>query len=301
MVSDSQASSIELPPLKDPTVPGRVTGKILVVDDDPELQVLIRAGLESDGHAVLQALDPGAGLEALNREVVDLVITDFMMPGMNGVEFLEQLRGHHPDLKCIMMTGYGDPEAVVGALREHVADFLRKPFTLTELRAAVEDALALDSTPQIEVLSACPQWIELRVPCRLSAVPILQKLLIQLKADLPAETRDEIALAFREMLNNAIEYGCKLDPSKYVTVSYVRLKRAVIYGIKDPGEGFYPAQLEHAAFGNTSDDLLHHAALREERGMRAGGFGLLITHKLVDEVIYNERRNEVIFVKYINE
>jgi len=276
-------------------------GKILVVDDDPEVQTLIRSLLEAEGHTVLQAMEPDVGLAALDREDVDLVITDFMMPKMNGVEFLERLRLRHPDLKCIMMTGYSNEVAVVGALREHVADFLSKPFTLVELRVAIQTALALDSTPEIEVLSARPQWIELRVPCTLTAVPILQKLLMQLKTDLPQETRDEIALAFREMLNNAIEYGGKLDPTKYVTVSYVRLKRAVIYGIKDPGQGFDLGQLEHAAVCNPSGDLIRHALIREERGMRAGGFGILITHQLVDELIYNERRNEVIFVKYIKD
>ncbi len=275
-------------------------GKILVVDDDPELQNLVRAGLEAEGHTVLQALDPALGLDTLNSEFFDLVITDFMMPKMNGVEFLERLRQRHPDLKCIMITGYGNTDVVVGALRKHVADFLSKPFTLAELRNAVKSALALDSTPEIEVLSAHPQWIELRVPCTLAAVPIVQKLLMQLKTDLPQETRDEISLAFREMLNNAIEYGGKLDPSKYVTVSYVRLKRAIIYGIKDPGEGFDPEQLEHAAVKNPNGDMLRHTVIREERGLRAGGFGILITHQLVDELIYNERCNEVIFVKYID-
>src|SRR2546422_1417052 len=75
-------------------------GKILVVDDDPELQTLIRSSLESDGHTVLQAMEPDVALAALDREAVDLVITDFMMPKMNGVEFLERLRLRHPDLKC---------------------------------------------------------------------------------------------------------------------------------------------------------------------------------------------------------
>ncbi len=276
-------------------------GKILVVDDDPEMQKLIMAALEADGHAVVQALDPAEGLALLASEPVDVVITDFMMPKMNGVEFLERLRLDHRNQKCIMITGYGTTDAIVGALREQVCDFLPKPFTIAELRGAVSNALAATSTPEIEVVSARPEWIELRVPCRLTAVPLVQRLLLQLKADLPQETCDSIALAFREMLNNAIEYGGKLDPKKFVTVSYLRLKRAILYRITDPGEGFTMERLDHAAVANPSDNLLRHSVIREQRGLRGGGFGILITSQLVDELVYNEKRNEVVFVKYIDE
>jgi len=276
-------------------------GKILVVDDDPDMQKLILTALQADGHAVVQALDPAEGLALLASEPVDVVITDFMMPKMNGVEFLERLHLDHRDQKCIMITGYGTTDAIVGALREQVCDFLPKPFAIAELRGAVKSALAATSTPEIEVVSARPEWIELRVPCRLSAVPLVQRLLLQLKGDLPQGTRDSIALAFREMLNNAIEYGGKLDPKKFVTVSYLRLKRAILYRIKDPGEGFIMERLEHAAVTNPSDNLLRHTVIREQRGLRGGGFGILITSQLVDELVYNEKRNEVVFVKYIDE
>jgi len=274
-------------------------GKILVVDDDPLLHEVIQAALATEGHTLRHASDGEQGLEMLGREPVDLVLTDFMMPGMDGVEFLERLRRGHPDLKCIMMTGHGTSEAVIGALCKRVCDFLSKPFTISELRTAVGAALKACPVVEIEVVSAKPEWIELRIPCDLAAVPPLQKLLTQLKADLPEETREAIAYAFREMLNNAIEHGGKLDPTKYVEVSYVRLKRAIIYWIKDPGEGFDPTQLEHAAVNNPSDDPFRHVLVRDEKGLRAGGFGILLTNQLVDELVYNERRNELMFIKYL--
>jgi anti-sigma regulatory factor (Ser/Thr protein kinase) len=101
------------------------------------------------------------------------------------------------------------------------------------------------------------------------------------------------------MLNNAIEHGGKLDPAKQVEVIYVRLARAVIYWIRDPGEGFDLSQLEHAAVNNPSSDPFRHVLVRDELGMRAGGFGILLTNQLVDELVYNERRNEVMFIKYL--
>jgi CheY-like chemotaxis protein/anti-sigma regulatory factor (Ser/Thr protein kinase) len=274
-------------------------GKVLVVDDDPALHQVIEGALVKEGHALLHATEGRKGIELLEREKIDLAIIDYVMPGMDGLEFLEHVRDRRPELKAIMITAFGTPEAVLGALRQKICDFLVKPFGVADIRAAVRAALDEHSTPEIEVISGEPHWVQLRVPCDLAAVPILQKLLIQLKADLPEDTREAIAYAFREMLNNAIEHGGKLDPTKYVEVLCVLTKRAIIYWIKDPGEGFDPSALEHAAVNNPAGDPFHHVSVRDEKGLRAGGFGILMADQLVDELVYNERRNEVMFIKYL--
>ncbi|MBO0721912.1 MAG: response regulator [Blastocatellia bacterium] len=273
--------------------------KILVVDDDPALHQVLEEALRSDGHTLLHTIDAKKGLEMLERENVDLALIDYVMPEMDGFEFLDKLRSKHPQLKAIMITGYGTPEAVLSALRKQVCDFLVKPFSLSDLRAAVSTALHEDKIIKIEVISALPEWVQLRVPCDLAAVPLLQRMLIQLKADLPEDTREAMAYAFREMLNNAIEHGGKLDPTKFVEVLCVRLKRAIIYWIKDPGEGFDPEKLEHAAVNNPTGDPFRHVTIRDEKGLRAGGFGILLTRQLIDDLVYNERRNELMFVKYL--
>ncbi|MFN0110772.1 MAG: response regulator [Blastocatellia bacterium] len=274
--------------------------QILVVDDDPTLHELIKGALNGDGHSLLHAFSGREGLDMLRRDQFDLAIIDFVMPEMDGGEFLEELRRDHPDLRAVMITAFGMPEAVLVAMRKRVCDFLTKPFSIADLKATVGAALGDEIPVQIEVLSADPHWVQLRVPCDLAAVPILQKLLMQLKADLPEETREAMAYAFREMLNNAIEHGGKLDPTKFVEVACVRTKRAIIYWIKDPGEGFNPAQLEHAAVNNPAGDPFRHVSIRDEKGLRAGGFGILMVNQLVDELVYNERRNELMFVKYLS-
>jgi CheY-like chemotaxis protein/anti-sigma regulatory factor (Ser/Thr protein kinase) len=239
------------------------------------------------------------GLEILSREPVDLVIADLRMPMMDGVEFLQRLRHDHPKLKCIAMAGHGVTD-ITRLFRQHVCAFLNKPFTAEELRSAVTSALGGCAAADVEVLSARPAWVELRVPCDLAGVPPLQELVSQLQVDLPNEVREAVAFAFREMLNNAIEHGCRLDRAKRVEVRYVRFKRSTVCWIKDPGEGFDPARLEHAAIGNPNDDPFRHVFVREQRGLRSGGFGLLVTNQLVDELVYNEQHNELMFVKYLS-
>ncbi|MGH9846828.1 MAG: response regulator [Blastocatellia bacterium] len=274
-------------------------GKILVVDDDPAMHEIIEGAFAGTGHSLFYAHSGKEGIELLSREPFDLALIDYVLPDLNGLEILDHLNRGYPGLKAIIITAYGTPETVLGALRQRVCDFLVKPFSIVDLRAAVNAAFDDAPPSQIEVISAEPHWVQLRVPCDLAAVPWLQKLLMQLKADLPEETREAMAYAFREMLNNAIEHGGKLDPTKYVEVLCVRLKRAIIYWIKDPGEGFDPGALEHAAVNNPSTDPFRHVTVRDEKGLRAGGFGILLTNQLVDELVYNERRNELMFVKYL--
>jgi DNA-binding response OmpR family regulator len=272
---------------------------VLVVDDDPTTHQIVEAALAETGYRVIGVNDAEAALALLEREAVALALVDYLLPNMNGLELIERLRQHFPQLPSIMITAFGTPEAVLGAMRERVDDFLLKPFTLNELRASVSAALEDHHPLKIEILSAHPEWVHLRVPCDLTAVPWLQKLLMQLKADLPENVREAMAYAFREMLNNAIEHGGKLDATKFVEVSCIRLKHAIIYHIKDPGEGFQIETLEHAAVNNPSEDPFRHVSIRDEKGLRAGGFGILLTNQLVDELVYNERRNELMFVKYL--
>jgi anti-sigma regulatory factor (Ser/Thr protein kinase) len=101
-------------------------------------------------------------------------------------------------------------------------------------------------------------------------------------------------------MNNAIEWGGKLDPDRKVRISCVRAKRMLLYRIADPGEGFDIDKLQHAAISNPSDSPIQHAIIREEKGLRPGGLGLMMTRSLVDELIYNEARNEVILIKYLD-
>jgi hypothetical protein len=73
----------------------------------------------------------------------------------------------------------------------------------------------------------------------------------------------------------------------------------VIYRIADPGKGFKTEELDHAAI-NHPDDPIEHMNIRMQKGLRPGGFGILMVRAKVDELIYNEKQNEVVFVKYLD-
>jgi len=117
---------------------------------------------------------------------------------------------------------------------------------------------------------------------------------------IPEAEKDKVIFAFKEILINAMEHGAHFDPSQHVEISFIRARRAIACRVKDPGKGFSLEELRHAAAGSSPDDLFSHARVRDERGMRPGGFGILLAKKLVDELIYNEKGNEVILVKYLH-
>src|SRR5215469_17658007 len=83
-------------------------------------------------------------------------------------------------------------------------------------------------------------------------------------------------------------------------ISFIRARRAVACRVKDPGQGFSLEELRHAAINSPADDLISHTLVREEQGLRPGGFGLMMAKKLVDELIYNEQGNDVLLIKYIH-
>lgn len=273
---------------------------ILVTDDDAATRQMIRGILKKYGYKVSTASDGVAALRAIRKKKFDLVLLDIWMPKMTGLGLLGSLTGEAHLPKIVIMTSDKTPGTILNALRGRVYQFLSKPFNADTLHMAVENALSTHpATPAIEVLSAKPHWVELLVPCERSVVGRVQSFLNLLDTDLPPDVMEKVGYAFRELLNNAIEWGGHLDPYQKVRISYIRTNKMLMYRLDDPGPGFKIEEIKHAAINNPEDNPLAHAQAREEKGMRPGGLGLLLTKQLVDELVYNEARNQVVLIKYL--
>ena len=275
--------------------------RILIVDDDPDVHQLLSAVLESPERQVESAYEGLAGLRCVLAAPYDLVITDVNMPGLDGMTLLERIREARPETRVVVMTVGSTPENIIRAIRERAFSYFSKPFAVGAVAEMVDRAL--NSTPSaddIEVFSARPEWLSLRVRCKLETADRILQFLREMKTGLPAAEEEHIATAFREILLNAIEHGAGSDPTKRVFITYVRTKRALLYYVRDPGKGFSFQKLSHAAVANPEGSPFNHADVRAQLGMRPGGFGLLITGQLVDELMYNESGNEVLLVKYLD-
>src|SRR5437763_11824465 len=153
--------------------------------------------------------------------------------------------------------------------------------------------------PPIEVICAQPHWVELLAPCTRGTAERIEGFILRLEVGLSEELRGEVAQAFGELLKNAVEWGGKLDPNRKVRIAFVRTPRMLMYRIADPGQGFSFNKLEHAAVGHPSGDVIAHVEVREKKGIRPGGFGILMTKAAADELIYNDKQNEVILIRYL--
>jgi DNA-binding response OmpR family regulator len=274
--------------------------RILIVDDDPDVHQSLGAALQAPNRHIDSASDGLEGLARVQAAPYDLVITDVTMPGLSGLELLEQIRKIRPDTRVVVMTVASTPEDIIRALREQAFTYLSKPFTIPAVSQMVNTAL--ESTPSdddIEVLSAQPHWLSVRLRCKAETADRILHFLREIAIDLPANERENIATAFREILSNAIEHGGGSDPNKHVVITYVRGERALFYYVRDPGKGFSFEDIPHAAVSNPMDSPTDHVEVRQQRGMRPGGFGIFMTRQLVDEMIYNEKGNEVLLIKYL--
>ena len=194
-----------------------------------------------------------------------------------------------------------DLKAAKAAQAEQESRFTRlmSKLEVMDLLNVVQDSLkSSNATLAIEVLSAQPNWVELLVPCTREAAEQIHQVVARLGGDLPPDVIESVSYAFRELLLNAVEWGGKLDPNRKVRISCVRTNKLLMYRIADPGQGFNFEELQHAAI--SYEDPTEHIKVREEKQLRAGGFGLLMVRAQVDELVYNEKHNEVIFMKYLD-
>jgi CheY-like chemotaxis protein len=113
---------------------------ILVIDDDPDVRGFVVTALEEQGYRVREAADGPSGLSAIDEEGPDLVVLDFIMPGMSGAEVASQLRERMPDLPILFVSGYSETEAVKRITPD--TPLLAKPFRADALGRAVRSAMS---------------------------------------------------------------------------------------------------------------------------------------------------------------
>jgi CheY-like chemotaxis protein/anti-sigma regulatory factor (Ser/Thr protein kinase) len=272
----------------------------LLVDSSPELNQLLASLFEQAHWDVQFAKDNHGAGEQGRRRAFDLVLTGERTSGQQDLELLRQIRAVHPHTRLIILTNQFVPGDVLNAIRGHAFSYFSRPFSTERLAEFIRFAAAEEPWDDgLELVSATPGWVRVLVRCDvLTANRLIQ--FYREASGLSGPETEEVATAFREILLNAIEHGAGFDPKKYVEVGYVRTRHMVLCKIKDPGAGFSLEELKHAAVGNPEEDPFQHMEHREALGLRPGGFGILMSKKLVDDLIYNEKGNEVLLIKYLN-
>jgi len=271
--------------------------EVLLIDDDPGIHDLVTFALRQTARVVACGTAT-EGLKTLHARPFEVLLLDLGLPDLHGLDVLARLRQAGTETRIIIITADDTPESLLKAIRQNTYEYLRKPFTMDQITQLVERALSATQEPEIKVLSAKPEWLELSIPCTRDAAERIEHFVRQLDSDLSLDLMDPIALAFRELLMNGVEWGGGLDPKRRVRISCLRTPRMLFYRIADPGPGFKFEGLSHSAAVNP-DGALGSSAVRAEKGIRPGGLGVMMVQSIADELIYNEAQNEVVLVKYL--
>lgn len=284
---------------------GKVKKVLLVDDEEPILDTLsdiidyrnedrMRHGGEF--YRIFKCRNGAEALDVIASEKPDAVVSDVLMPDMDGLQLLAEINRTNLLIPVILITGSQSDQTVLRALRSGAYSYLTKPIDPIHFLDRLSQALdGYNEFQKIRVLSALPNWIELEVRICLNPRSLFD-FFSKLQQGFSDKQLKLMGYAFEELLTNAVEWGNNYDPSKKVVVSYLETSRFVEYRIKDEGEGFDLEKLEHAAIGNPDPIKVHDR--RKELGLRVGGFGLHTAHKIADELIYSEQRNQVAIVKY---
>jgi two-component system, OmpR family, response regulator len=274
--------------------------RLLVVASDPAVHEVLAGALDPENCSIQDAADEKEAVKSLRQSPCDVLVAGPGRNGFDGLKLLRQVRNVAPEARVIL-TGDPDPARVIGAIRNRAYSYFRAPAAPGPLTDMVQQALGSPSwKDDIRVISARPEWVTLDVRCKMEAVERTTQFVREIEGNLPAAAREDVGAAFRELLMNAVEHGGHSDPKKRVRASLVRTSRSLIVHIHDPGEGFSLDFLPHAAISNPEDSPIRHVEVRAEEGKRPGGFGILLTRNLVDDLLYNGRGNAVLFVKYLD-
>jgi len=272
--------------------------QVLVIDDDPSIHDLVTLALRKTAD-VATSTTATEGLKILEERPFDLLLLDLGLPDIHGLEVLSRLRQGGSRTRVAVITADDTPESLLRAIRENTYEYLRKPFTMEQIAQLAERAFTTASEPEIKVLCAKREWLELSIPCTRDAAERIEHFVRHLGADLSLDLQGPVALAIRELLMNAVEWGGGLDPQRRVRISCLRTPRMLLYRIADPGPGFKFEGLTHAAVSNP-EGVFGASSVRQEKGIRPGGLGVLMVREVADDLIYNEAQNEVVLVKYLS-
>lgn len=115
--------------------------RIMIIDDEKIVGDMAKMSLEADGYAVETFLNAEPALKRLQEEKFHVVVTDYKMKGIDGMEVLRTVRSVYPDTQVIMITAFANLDAAIEALRRDVHDFFPKPVKLKDLKASIRRAL----------------------------------------------------------------------------------------------------------------------------------------------------------------
>ena len=286
--------------------------KLLVVDDELEIRSLIVEFLQDiKGYTVFEAHDAQSALNLLERQPVDLVLSDINMPGMKGFDLLREIRSRYPDIRRVLITAYNVEDYLELALKHDIGNIFVKtvPFNFEELSTVLTNLLTNDIFSIDRYFTSTTK----RMAFKINSSRKLEQHATQLVSfvgGIPYAKKLELVII--ELLTNAIFYGIRRESAenKHLWVHDFTLpdEQAVTVAVARDNDKFAISISDVGGHLKKRDVLywLNRQIAHDAAGLPLGlfdshGRGLFITRKYIDRLIINidqDRRTEMIIMNY---
>ena len=262
--------------------------KVLIADDEVGLRDLLERFFKTRGLEVDLACDGREALDMFQADDYDLVLTDLKMPRLDGLQLLVAIKDINPRVPVVIISGYGDTETVVRALKSGAENFLAKPIKIDLLHKVIEQSLSFSRRPRelTRDFNSIDQTTSVKAPSEPDYVNELINLVSTLAVAVGYATHDldnNLKLALVEAITNAMEHGNKWDKAKTVTLNLQLNPDMLKATISDQGGGF--------DFSKRFDPTRPETML-EERGR-----GIFLMNAIMDKVQYNDGGSSVTIIK----
>jgi len=268
---------------------------VLVVDDERDTNDILACLVQAQKFEAIQVFSGAQTLAAVAERHPDLILLDVMLPDMDGFELCDRLKRSRETnlIPIIMVTALQDAHHRAAGVRVGANGYLTKPFQTEQLYEMMQKAL--DWSEEHRKRGTTGE-INFDIRSELAYLAEANDMLADLFAHTPLTERQikDLKQAIMEMGGNAIEWGHRKKPDLVLRITYRIDPKCVTLIIQDQGPGFNPRHLPHAA---SDEDPIGHLEVRNELGLREGGFGIMLARGLVDEFRYNQLGNEVTLVK----
>jgi len=268
---------------------------VLIVDDERDTNDILAHLVQARDFEPIQLTLGSQVVAAVREHAPSLILLDLMLPDIDGFVVCDQLKRDRETnlIPIIMVTALHDAKHRAAGVRVGANGYLAKPFSPEQLFEAMEKALGWRHEHETRGTHG-----EINFDVRSEATYLQQAndMLADLFAHTPLTARQikDLKQAVMEMGGNAIEWGHRKNADLVLQITYRIDLEAVTLIIRDQGPGFNPTQIPHAA---SDEDPIGHLDVRNELGIREGGFGIMLAKGLVDEFRYNDKGNEVTLIK----
>ncbi len=271
---------------------------VLVVDDERDNNDVLSSLVQARGLDPVQVFSGAQAIAAVAERRPDLILLAPTLPDMDGFDLCDRFKRSRETnlIPIVMVTAQADAHKRASGVRVGANGYLVKPFTPAKLHEAMDEALAWHEEHQQKGTTG---EIHFDIRSELTFLAEANDMLADLFAHTPLTERQikDLKQAIMEMGGNAIEWGHRKNTDLVLRITYRIDPKAVTLIIQDEGPGFNPRQLPHAA---SEEDPIGHIEIRNELGLREGGFGIMLARGMVDRFHYNSRGNVVTMIKYID-